>query len=53
MQKEVLDYIKPLAVFPFVFLGIYLFENGFDLIAGVIGFVLICLVIAVYIVVRR
>ena len=46
------DYVKPLALFPYVFLGIYLFENGLDLVAGMLSFVLVCVAIAVVVMVR-
>lgn len=46
------EYAIPLGVFPYVFWGIYLFENGFDLIAGMLSFVLICVAIAVAVMVR-
>lgn len=47
------DFAKPLALLPFVFLGIYLFENGFDFIAGMLIFVLVCITIAAVVLVKE
>ena len=46
------DLAMPLAIIPYVFFGIYLFENGLNLVAGMLGFVLLGIAIGVAVMVR-
>lgn len=46
-------YLEPLLALPYVFLGIYVYENGFDVLSAVIGLLLFVIVPAVLVVFRE
>ena len=47
------DFIEPLVVLPFVFWGLFWFENGFSWIVAVLGAVLFFVVLPCFIVWRE
>lgn len=46
-------YLEPLLALPYVFLGIYVYENGFNILGAVLGLMLLVIVPAVLVVFRE
>ncbi len=46
-------YLEPLLALPYVFLGIYVYENGFNVLSAVLGLMLLVIVPAVLVVFRE
>jgi|GEM_PF-3824470 len=47
------NYLEPLLILPYVFLGIYVYENGFNILSAVIGLLLLVIVPAVLVAFRE
>lgn len=46
-------YLEPLLALPYVFLGIYVYENGFNVLSAVLGLMLFVIVPAVLVAFRE
>jgi hypothetical protein len=47
------QYLEPLLALPYVFLGIYIYENGFNVLSAVLGLLLLVIVPAVLVAFRE
>lgn len=47
------QFLEPLLALPYVFLGIYVYENGFNVLSAVLGLMLFVIVPAVLVVFRE
>lgn len=46
-------YLEPLLALPYVFLGVYVYENGFNVLSAVLGLMLFVIVPAVLVAFRE
>jgi hypothetical protein len=46
-------YLEPLLAIPYVFLGIYIYENGFNILSAVLGLLLFVIAPAILVVFRE
>jgi len=47
------SYLEPLLSLPYVFLGIYVYENGFNVLSAVLGLLLLVIVPAILVAFRE
>lgn len=52
-SQSVITFLEPLLALPYVFLGIYIYENGFNVLSAVLALMLFVIIPAILVVFRE